>query len=166
MSKKETADYTGFCENFVKQENFWHLRAWRIRLGPEELVDMLFTLYQSHKYEKIGIEKTTYTIGLKPYIDSEQRKRNVFLPIVELGHHQISKEIRIRSLIPRYASGSVFHIKDRCKDLEEEQTSFPFGTHDDVLDATAYQDQLEVGAPRKKRISNNPVKRGTGMRGI
>lgn len=166
MSKKETADYTGFCENFVNQENFWHLRAWRIRLGPEELVDMLFTLYQSHKYEKIGIEKTTYTIGLKPYIDSEQRKRNVFLPIVELGHHQISKEIRIRSLIPRYASGSVFHIKDRCNDLEEEQTSFPFGTHDDVLDATAYQDQLEVGAPKKKKINSNPVKRGTGMRGI
>ena len=165
MSKKETANYTGFCENFVNRENFWHFRAWRMRLGPEELVETLFTLHLRNKYEKIGIEKTTYTVGLKPYIDSEQRKRNVFLPIVELGHHQVSKEIRIRALIPRYSSGSVVHIKGRCNDLEEEQTSFPMGSKDDVLDAAAYQDQLEVNAPKKKRITHALARRGVGMRG-
>ena len=164
MTKKETGDYTGFCENFVNQENFWHLRAWRMRLGPEEFVDTLFTLYSLNKYEKIGIEKTTYTIGLKPYLDAEQRKRKVFLPIVELGHKQIAKEIRIRSLIPRYASGSVFHVKGRCKDLEEEQASFPMGTHDDVLDAAAYQDRMEINPPKKKKASSGLVKRGVGMR--
>lgn len=142
MSKKTYADYTGFCDNSVNSENFWHLRAWRQKVGPEELVNMLFTLHKNNNYEAIGIEKTAYTDGLKPFLDAEQRKRNTFLPLVELKHNQTAKEIRVRGLIPRYASRSVFHIDGLCKDLEEEQLQFPVGIHDDVLDAVAYQLQL------------------------
>lgn len=142
LSKKAQADYTGFCDNSVNQENFWHLRAWRSKLSPEELVEAIFTLHKKNQYEAIGLEKTTYTDGLKPYLDAEQRKRNTFLPLVELKHNQTSKEIRIRGLIPRYASGSVFHVKGSCGSLEEEMAQFPVGIHDDVLDATAYQLQL------------------------
>lgn len=150
MSKKTQADFTGFIDNRVNKQNFWHLKAWRQKLGPEELVNMLFTLQSSNNYETIGIEKTSYLEGLKPYLDMEQRKRNQFLPIVELLHHSTAKEIRIRGLIPRYASGSVFHITGSCNDLEEEMANFPVGVHDDVLDAAAYQlqiaDKAHVGA--------------------
>lgn len=142
MSKKTHADFSGFCDNSVNQENFWHLRAWRQKVGPEELVEMLFTLHKNNRYEAIGIERTAYLDGLKPYLDSEQRKRNMFLPIVELQHNQIAKEVRIRGLIPRYASNSIFHVKGRCDALEEEQRQFPVGIHDDVLDAVAYQLQV------------------------
>lgn len=142
MSKKASADFTGFCDNSVNQENFWHLRAWRSKLSPEELVDAIFTLHKNNKYEAIGIEKTTYTDGLKPYLDAEQRKRNTFLPLVELKHNQTAKEVRIRGLIPRYASGSVFHVKGSCTALEEEMQQFPVGIHDDVIDATAYMLQV------------------------
>jgi len=167
MSKLSQADYTGFCDNRVNQENFWHFIAWRMKFGPEELVDALFTLHNRNRYEKIGIEKTTYTVGLKPYIDQEQRKRNVFLPIVELEHHQMSKVIRIRGLIPRYASGSIFHIKGKCDDLEKEQSSFPVGAHDDTLDAVAYMEQMEIKPPeRKLKTKTTPVKRGDGLHGI
>jgi hypothetical protein len=38
MSKKVSADYTGFCDNDVDDQNFWHLRAWQAKLGPEDLV--------------------------------------------------------------------------------------------------------------------------------
>jgi hypothetical protein len=142
MSKKTQADFTGFCDNRINSENFWHLSAWGAKLGPEELVDTLFTLHAKYKYEKIGLETTTYTQGLKPYLDSEQRKRNVFLPIVELTHGGTAKEIRIRGLIPHYATRSVFHITGRCRELEDQMATFPVGSHDDVLDATAYQLQL------------------------
>ena len=142
MSKKAQADYTGFCDNRVSDQNFWHLKAWRMKLGPEELVDTLFNLHKRNKYEAIGIEKTTFTEGLKPFLDMEQRRRNTFLPIVELEHNQTKKEIRIRGLIPRYASKSVFHIEEECKDLEEEMFQFPVGLHDDVIDSVAYQLQL------------------------
>lgn len=164
FSKVQTSDDTGFCDNRVDKENFWFLRAWRQKLSPEELVEALFALQVRNKYAKIGIEKTAYLVGLKPYLDAEQRKRQIFLPIVELEHKQTSKEIRIRALLPRYAAGSIVHIKGACGDLENQQSSFPLGAKDDVLDAAAYQIQLEpVNQPRRKK-RKNVVARGTGMR--
>jgi len=142
MSKLTQSDSCGFCDNSVDKENFWNIAAWGAKLNPEELVDTLFALHEKRKYTAIGLERTMYTDGLKPFLESEQRRRNRFLPIVELKHNQTAKEIRIRGLIPRYASGSIRHIKGRCKALEEEQAYFPNGLHDDVLDATAYQSQI------------------------
>ena len=142
ISKKASADYTGFCDNSVDSENNWNLKAWRTRLGPKELIDMLFTLYANRQYEKMGIEKTIYLQAIKPFLDDEMRKRGKFLPIVELQHNQIQKETRVRGLLPRYQANSIFHIDGACKDLEEEALSFPFGVNDDVLDATAYQLQI------------------------
>lgn len=147
ISKKSQADYTGFCDNRINRENFWHLKAWRMRLGAEELVQMLFVLWvkaqnEGRPYDKIGIEKTVFLDGLKPYLDSEQRRRNVFLPIMELQHNQTAKEIRIRGLVPLYATKTIKHIVGECNALEEEQMQFPMGLHDDVLDATAYQLQI------------------------
>ena len=142
MSKASQADYCGFCDNSVDRENFWNLKAWRARLSASELVDALFALHEKRHYTSIGIEKTAYLDGLKPFLDSEQRIRGRFLPIVELKHNQTAKEIRIRGLIPRYAAGSIRHVIGHCKALEEEQMQFPNGLHDDVLDATAYQLQI------------------------
>jgi len=142
ISKKASADYTGFCDNAVDSENKWNLKAWRLRLSPVELINMLFTLQEKRNYEKIGIEKTIYLQTLKPFLDEEMRKRNKFLPIVDLDHQQTAKELRIRSILPRYESGSVFHIEGECRDLEEEALMFPLGVWDDTLDATAYQTQI------------------------
>src|SRR3990167_874878 len=146
ISKKTSADYSGFCDNSVDQENFWNLRAWRARLNPDELVETIFALHERRRYVSIGIERTMYLDGLKPYLDMEQRKRGRFLPIVELKHNQTAKEVRIRGLIPRYASGSIRHIKGECSALELEQAQFPNGLHDDVLDACAYQLQIADGS--------------------
>jgi hypothetical protein len=151
MSKKETADYTGFTENFVDKENKWNVAAYRMRLNAKEFVEYLFTLQDRHSFEKIGIEKTAYIWGLKPYLDGEQRKRNKYLPIVELTHKQTAKETRIRGLVPRYNSGSIFHIRGECKDLEEEMFTFPKSTHDDVLDSLAYQAQIVDHKKKGKR---------------
>ena len=127
---------------------------------PEELVDNIFALHEQRKYSAIGIEKTAYLDGLKPFLDSEQRRRNKFLPIVELQHNQQSKEIRIRGgLIPRYASGSIRHVEGRCEALEEEQASFPSGVNDDVLDAAAYQTQVVESLKKKVHIHRKGSKK-------
>jgi len=145
ISKKASADYTGLCDNSVDSENFWNLKAWRTKVGPKELIDLIFTLHERRQYEKIGIEKTIYLQAIQPFMDDEMRKRDKFLPIVELQHNQTQKEVRIRGLIPRYESKSIFHIEGSCKDLEEEAMMFPLGVHDDTIDATAYQ--LQIAEP-------------------
>jgi hypothetical protein len=139
-SQKDSANYIGFCENFVDKENKWNLIAYKMRLNPKEFTDYLFTLQEKRNFEAVGIEKTAYLAGLKPFIEEEQRKRNKFFTITELVHNQTQKEIRIRGLIPRYSSGSIYHID--CKDLEDELLTFPKSINDDVMDATAYQLQI------------------------
>lgn len=151
VSKAASANYTGIVRNFVDRENKWNLKAYRLRLSPKELIDTIFTLYQTDRPEKIGIEKTIYLQALKPFLDDEQRKRNIFLPIVELEHHQVHKETRIRGLLPRYQSGSIYHLKGECKDLEEELLTFPKAINDDVMDSLAYQ--LQVAAPPDEETS-------------
>jgi phage terminase large subunit-like protein len=113
-----------------------------MKLSPMELIDQLFDLQQEYRIVNIGIEETIYLQAIKPFLDEEQRKRNRFLRITPLKHNQVQKETRIRGLIPRYESYSIFHIKGHCEDLEEEQIQFPKGLHDDVLDAEAYQMQI------------------------
>ncbi len=164
MSKKAQADFCGFVDNSVDKEDFWNIKAWRAKIGPEELVDALFALHVKHRYSAIGIEKTAYLDGLKPFLDAEQRKRNIFLPIVELKHGGASKEIRIRSVIPRYAAGAIIHVEGQCDALEEEQEQFPNGMHDDVLDALPYQDQ--VVKKKKKGAHVHRPDRSRGRRGM
>ena len=142
LLKTEEACSTGICMNWVDKENKWNLKAYRVKLNSKELIDFLFSTYLKYGWEKIGIEKTTHTLAIQPFLEDEMRKRKKFLPIEELKHGGINKNTRIRSLIPRYSSISVYHIKDACKDLEEELLTFPKGISDDVLDATAYQSQL------------------------
>ena len=146
ISKKSQADWTGFTDNSVDQEHFWNIKAWHQRLNPDELVEQLFALHERRRYVSIGIEKTTFTDGLKPFLDGEQRRRGRYLPIVELKHNQTAKEIRIRGLIPRYAAGSIRHIKGQCSQLELELSQFPNGLNDDIADSLAYQLQIADGS--------------------
>lgn len=159
VSKAASADYTGIVRNYVDRENKWNIKAYRMRLSPLELIDLLFTLYKADRPEKIGIEKTIYLQALKPFLDEEQRKRNTFLPIVELEHNQVNKDTRIRSLLPRYQSGSVYHIKGECKDLEEELITFPKAINDDVMDSLAYQSQIATppdnDSPMPEQVEQN-----------
>lgn len=142
VSKKDSADFTGFCLNFVDEKNFWYFKAWREKLSPGELIDKLFLLSEKYKLVQIGIEKGMYSLVVKPFLDQEMRVRQRFLRIQELKHNQTQKEIRIRALLPRYEAGSIYHLEGECGQLEEELLRFPKAKHDDVSDAAAYMCQL------------------------
>lgn len=151
ISQKASADYTGLCANFTDRENKWNLKSWKEKISPLELIDLLFNLQEQYRFDSIGIEKTIYLQAIKPFLDEEMRRRNRFLPIVELQHNGVQKEIRIRALLPRYESKSIYHITGQCTNLEEDQLSFPKGIHDDVLDATAYQIQIARASMTEQR---------------
>lgn len=141
-SKSAGADFTGLCDNLVDTDNKWNLKAWKLKIAPDQLIELLFSLHLANKYDRIGIEEGMYTLVLKPFLDRAQRERGIFLPIVPLKHNSTQKEVRIRGLIPPYASETIYHIEGECSELEFEQAAFPNGKHDDVLDAAAYQVQL------------------------
>lgn len=155
LSEKDSDDNTGIVLNYVNDQNFWHLRAFKLRVNSADLLKFLFKIFVDERLDQIGIEETVYLKAIKPFLDDEQRRRNIFLPIVPLKHGGNSKVLRIRGLIPRYESGSVYHIDQSCVDLEDEMIAFPNGLHDDVLDADAYQLHL-ASAPATEVYSEVP----------
>lgn len=148
VSQSNSADYTGFVDNIVDTEGMWHLRAWKHRLAPHVLIEELFRLHLENNYTRIGIEETIYSMVLRPFLEEEMRKREIYLPIVPLKHKSTQKNVRIRSLIPRYAAGGIRHVEGECTELEFELLTFPNGKHDDVGDAAAYQTQIMEDMPK------------------
>lgn len=141
ISEKTSADFTGITINRVSLENKWYVTCYKIKVNPKDLIDHLFYLQETYKPTQFGIEKTTFTMGIKPFLEDEMRNRNRFLNIKELTHTTQSKETRIRALIPRWESKSIFFVGN-CDDLKQEMRTFPRGQHDDVLDSLAMQEEI------------------------
>ena len=138
VSEKESADFTGITINRVDRHNKWYIKTYRLKVNTKELIEHLFFLHKTYSPMFIGLEKTTFTIAIQPFIDEEMRKRQAFFSIVPLEHKLQNKETRIRGLIPRWESKSIFLVGDNF-DLLDEMRVFPNGQHDDVLDSLAYQ---------------------------
>lgn len=141
VSEKTSADFTGIAVNRVSQENKWYVTAYKLKVNTKDLIDHLFYLWATYNPTLIAIEKTTFTMAIKPFLDDEMRKRGIYMNIKELSHNTSSKETRIRGLIPVWESKTIFFVGN-CDDLIENMRTFPRGQHDDVLDALAMQ--LEV----------------------
>lgn len=141
VSEKEKADFTGVTINRVSLQNKWYIETQKLKVNSTALIDHIFYLWDKYKPQVIAIEKTTFQMAIKPFLDEEMRKRNVFINIKELTHNTVSKEKRIRGLIPLWESKSIFLVGDN-HDLLEDMRTFPNGIHDDVIDSLAMQ--LEV----------------------
>lgn len=144
ISQKKSADKTAIVTIGVDQYNNWFVVniIWDHML-PNQLMDYIFSNWEQWKPKKIGVEMVAYQKSLQYALVDEMRRRNVFLPIVELKAER-SKEERIRGLIPRYANGAMYHLT-QCphrQSMEDELVRFPKGRHDDIIDALAYGQQI------------------------
>ena len=142
MSKKKNSDSTGVTINWVDDENVWYLKSYKVKVDPTELIQLIFDLHSAYKPNAIGLEETTMTQAIDPFLTVEMAKKNIFPNVVPLKHGGVNKETRIRGLLPRYDRGHIYHIKGLCGDLEAELTRFPASSHDDVMDSLAYQVHL------------------------
>jgi len=164
---KDKSDFIGIAINYVDNENNWNLNAYHVKCNSMELIKLMFKINEDVQPEKFGIEEGAYERAIKPFLDDEMKKRGKFFEVMTLKHEGQAKPIRIRGLIPRYSSGSIYHLDKQCADLELEAARFPKGIHDDTLDAVAYQlqvaeapvlsdveDVLRIAQNRKENMSN------------
>lgn len=149
-------DDTGITRNYVSEQNIWYVKAIGVHLDSTEIINLIFQLHDEG-FEKIGIEETVFLKAIKPFFELECRKRNKFPNVIPLKHGGRQKEVRIRGLIPRYSSGSIFHIDGECGELENQMWLFPMGAKDDVLDSEAYQNDIAEPAVSifERAILNN-----------
>lgn len=141
-SLAKTADYTAFVIRSVDMNNNWYIRyAKRLRAHEGDIINMIFDLKMYYRIDKVGIEQKAFVDTIKPVLDEEMRRRNIYFPVEELKG-RASKIARIESLVPRYEAHSIYHLESECFDLEDELLRFPSATHDDIADALAYQNDM------------------------
>lgn len=152
IAQKEDSDKTAIVTIAVDQFNNWFVRS--IEWGhflPSDIINKIFENWELFHPKRIGIELTAYQKSLQYALKDEMRRRNIFLPLVELKANK-NKGERIEGLIPRYANGTMFHLQ-QCpyrNILEEELTWYPRGKHDDIADALAYQLQIAYQTRKKE----------------
>lgn len=151
VSEKESADYTGVTINRIDKENKWYVKTYRLKINSKDLIDHLFYLKKEYNPTFIGIEETTFTMAIQPFLEEEMRKRNSFFSVTPLKHRGMQKETRIRGLIPRWENKSMFLVGDNSELLDEMRT-FPNGQFDDVLDSLAMQ-LPHARAPYRKPLT-------------
>jgi phage terminase large subunit-like protein len=134
VSQKESADFTGITINRVSTDNKWYVKSYRLKVNSKDLIDHMFYLQKTYSPVFMGLEETTFTMAIQPFLDEEMRRRQTFFTVTPVKHQGIKKETRIRGLIPRWESKSVFLVGDNFELLDEMRV-FPNGQHDDVLDS-------------------------------
>lgn len=160
LSDKKSADYSAMVCVGVDKNNTWYiLDIWRDKVNPSRLIDQVFYWDEKWKPVTIGMETVAFQKILQFSINDEMRKRNRFIPIKELTHHDKSKDERIRGLEPRYETGTIFHNKavKETMDLEDELRRFPRGKNDDLIDALA--SILEISYPPRKRMERRTYRK-------
>jgi hypothetical protein len=145
-SMKEGSNSIGMVDCRVNTQGKWYLKARKFKMDPKEFADTLFTLQKLNNYMWIGIEKTMFLEGFKPYLDLQQDITGQQLPIFQLQHKQTAKEVRIRGLVPFLKNGTIVLIDGQCEELVTQLLRFPKSAEDDVADACAYLPQI-VQAP-------------------
>lgn len=125
----------------LSDNNVYILEAKGIKANPQMLIEEVFRLVDKYQVvDKILIETVTSQIMLMDLLQNEMRKRGKFFNIQEVKpDSNETKAARIRGLIPHYSNRRIYHAPGNCWLLEEQLLEFPKGSHDDVIDALAYQ---------------------------
>lgn len=153
LSKRKGADYTTiFFFAIGGDGNYYWLELLRARLNPTERADAIFRLHRKWRpvgfgYEEYGLQADTVTLK------DRMERENYRFPIVELGRrglwHNLSKQDRIRTLIPLGNSGRIWlpNPETPGRDAKEVETiryfvenewgKYPAVRHDDVLDVVS-----------------------------
>lgn len=150
-SKKKTSDYTAmFVFGVGEDRNYYWLHMLRDRLDPDERASALIRLHRIYKPLKVGYEE----YGMQGdifYINRVQEERNYRFSITPLGkqgaHRGLSKQDRIRTLVPMYRAGLWYMPEHQTITLADgreldivqefvtrEYLRYPRVTHDDMLD--------------------------------
>lgn len=137
--------------------NIYRLEESAGKGNPDKMLQAIF--YHQDKWgSKVWLETIAFQKILKRDIKELQRMKEQYFMIHELKHAKNKTKIgRIQALLPLYEAGIVFHRSDDFA-YESELLEFPFGAHDDRIDAMSFLNEaLSAGtdyspnsAPKRK----------------
>jgi len=114
--------------------------------SPGDLIQAIFDHVRRWAPVKVKIETVAYQATLAYYVRERMRKDSLYFMVEDCPHPRGSKEARIRSLQPMFASGAIL-MRSYMQAMANELLAFPFGKHDDLIDALAMQLDMWTATP-------------------
>lgn len=143
----------------------------RDKLDPKQRVDEAMRLALKWNIKGLGWEAIAFQSTDSFYFEEKRREYRQVPTPQEIKSHSVSKEDRIRGLMPEYARGewlwppkgtlvqmSKFTGKnyDLTEELEYEFLHFPLGEHDDLLDAQTFLHLMNIIEPQPIKDNSEP----------
>lgn len=145
QSKVAKGDETAIAVAYVSQDGWWVPEIAHGRWGVRECSLRILRMYQKYRPIALGIEDGIAKNALLPYLMDQGRRLGVHPNVQCLRHGGQKKQDRIMySLQGRLEHGRLkFKPGSYLDHLKDQALDFPSPmTHDDLLDALSYIDQL------------------------
>lgn len=135
---KKSQDYSAIVSVKHTKSGLFVRRYRRKRVSDKQLIDEAFEVAELDGAIKIRIETNKYA-HLEAAFREAMAMKGVHYIIEAVKAKRVQKEARIKNrLSPLYENGVVY-MKRGMRELEEELTTFPYGKHDDLIDALSWQ---------------------------
>lgn len=158
ISQKESADFSSIVILGTDEEGFrYTLEAWHDRCSPDVLRDKVFEFYKRYLPKVIAMQKAGIDQLYKSNFEEKMRKDNIFFKITPALYNTAtgnSKEARIKGLITPFNTNTLKIAKEHT-DLQDELSRFPFGKHDDLLDALQMAFAFSMSLKKNKLTFND-----------
>lgn len=159
ISLEDSACFTAVVVVDIDVDGMWYLKmARRVRITATQTIKLIFDLQDIYKCQSIGVESVAYQEALMHFLAAEMRKRKRVVPVQSIKRSgDLSKPIRIRSLVPRFEWQRIL-VKPGLADFEDEYLKFPRGTYVDILDALSSIEEIAYppGEERKPQVEPSP----------
>lgn len=124
----------------------------RVRVTPDRLLDSLIALHQEYNIREVLIDDDAGAKVFRNLAHKVLMQRGAMLPLVPIPTRGQNKEVRAMAFRGLAKMGGVKIVKNAWNvDLLREISEFPFGNHDDIVDA------LSLLGRRAAKMSPGPV---------
>jgi predicted phage terminase large subunit-like protein len=135
ISEKETADYAaiGTIGRHRITGKLYVIEPVRMRGNVDAIMELVFKMHLKYKYVAFGVESVALQKVLAQIITSESRKRNIYLPVIEVEIDK-DKVRRAIEITPHVENGTVL-FNAQHQEFLAEVIQFPKAAHDDYVDS-------------------------------
>jgi len=152
FSEKSAADYSALIVNGIDSKGNWHIYPVQGRWKPSETAGKIFELVNQFNILEVSIEQGSSFIAVREHLDMLMIDYQTFFNISELKHGGKSKISRISALEPVVNMNKLNIIdiegetssEELVEQMELTDRMACMASHDDLLDALAYQVQMNL----------------------
>jgi len=157
---KASQDYSAIVSVIHTKRGLYVRRYRHERVSDKQMIDKTFEVADLDSISKIRIEVNRYAHLAAAFREAMKRPRPGFpngkyYVIDEVKAKRVNKEARIKNRLSPLFENGLIYLKRGMRELEAELTTFPYGRHDDLIDALSWQ----VGERTSTEYEREPYRR-------